>query len=79
MFKLIATIYLLMNGQSVGEPMQAANRQVFASIEDCKAFAASEKGAGALENLNAQILLRLPAGASHTVTTSCEPAVDNTI
>lgn len=79
MFKLIATIYILMNGQPVGEPAQLTNKLEFVTLEDCKQFLTTDMAAGALERLNAQIVATLPPGGTHTVTASCEKAVDNTI
>lgn len=78
MFNLIATVYILMNGQPVGEPMKATNRTTFDSMESCKEFAGSETGKKALESLNAQIAGSLPAGGSQIITTSCEAAKDDT-
>lgn len=79
MVKLIATIYLLMNGVPVGEPVQRTYKDVFADVAACQSFIQSDAGKTQLEHLNELIVAQLPEGGSHTVTTSCELAKDNTI
>lgn len=76
MFKLIATIYFLFNGDPLGEPVPVANRAAFTTIEDCVAYKDSEKGKLALEDLNTQITTKLlKGGMTYTVTTGCEKVV----
>lgn len=77
MFKLIAIVYLLMNGQPVGDPLRMINRATFENLDACKAYVTSETGKVELEALDKMILSKLPEGASHTVATECEPAKDD--
>lgn len=77
MFKLIAIVYLLMNGQPVGDPMRMPSNVTFADIEKCKVMLDSEKNKTALDDLRAKITAQLPDGVSMTLTNECEPAKDD--
>lgn len=78
-FKLVATVYLLMNGQPVGDPLQMVHHTTFESVEACKAYIASDTGKYELDALNALVRTKLPEGGSHTVTTDRVATKDNTI
>ena len=71
MFHAIATVYLLLNGQPIGEPLKSVNSHPFTSLAECTEFVASDIGKAALDRLNADMVASLPTGGSHTVTTSC--------
>lgn len=79
LFKIVATIYLLMNGQPVGEPQKMTNKIDFATLEDCVAGKETEIIQKSLARLNAFIDEQTPAGGSHTTTVSCEQHDDGSI
>lgn len=77
MFKLVAIVYLLMNGVPLGEPMKFTNKASFETLDQCTAFKGSDQGATELASLNAMLLSRMPEGGSHTVTLGCEKGPDD--
>jgi hypothetical protein len=72
MFKIIVTVYLLMNGQPFGEPVKFMNKPTFKTVEECIVVKDSDANQAALSVLRAMIEDGKPEGASYTMTVSCE-------
>lgn len=77
MFKIVATVIAMLNGEPVGDPMLMTNKMEFATEADCKEFQGSEKAAGALENLKSSLDGRIKPGFTYKLTTSCIVAPDD--
>lgn len=76
MFKLIATIVMLINGQPEGDPMKLAANHLFDDRAECMAFADSEMGAAALAKLDEAVTAAQKPGVTHApITTECVPNV----
>ncbi len=80
MFKLIAIVYLLVNGQPTGDdPIRFVNRSTFATIEECKGYNDTDQGEAEYNSLLNYLAKALPDGKAVSVSTACEKQEDNSI
>lgn len=71
MFKIFATIIVMINGAPVGDPITITGRSTFETLEICKAFEASDDHKAALSQLDQMATARFPKESTHTITTAC--------
>lgn len=69
MFKLVATVTLILAGQPVGDPDVYVHNSRFPSFEVCEAFRVSDVHAKQLENFREALAL----DEEDKVETKCEP------
>lgn len=78
-FKLVALVYLLMNGQSLGEPQKFTNKIDFPTLDTCVEAKDSPSILASRDRLSAMVESSMPAGGSFTITLDCEKFDDGTI
>jgi len=72
MFKLIAVIYVLVNGVPQGEPHKTSHKMFFENLEQCVAYKDSDAGKDSLTKLSDMVRARLDDRATFAITLSCE-------